>query len=150
MFKVIVAGTDGSARAHRAVRAAAEMAARFDGELHLVRGYRPPSNALAAAAGPEAGLNLVEVDPVVRREVEQDMAGLAAELAAIGARNVRWHTLPIGAVDSLLRVTVEVGADLVVVGNKGMQGARRLLGSVPNAITHQAPCSVLVIDTGAD
>jgi nucleotide-binding universal stress UspA family protein len=39
----------------------------------------------------------------------------------------------------------ECGADLLVVGNKGMQ--RRLLGSVPNTVTHRAPCSVLVVKT---
>ena len=46
------------------------------------------------------------------------------------------------------RMAEERGADLIVVGNKGMTGARRfLLGSVPNKISHHAPCSVLIIRT---
>ena len=50
--------------------------------------------------------------------------------------------------DAILDVAEESGADLVVVGNKGMTGAKRfLLGSVPNKVSHHAPCSVLIIRT---
>ena len=50
--------------------------------------------------------------------------------------------------DAILDVAEEQGADLIVVGNKGMTGARRfLLGSVPNRVSHHAPCSVLIIRT---
>jgi nucleotide-binding universal stress UspA family protein len=45
----------------------------------------------------------------------------------------------------LVRLAEECGADILVVGNKGMQ--RRLLGSVPNTVAHKAPCSVLVVKT---
>ncbi len=52
---------------------------------------------------------------------------------------------------ALLDVAEERRADLIVVGNKGMTGADRfLLGSVPNKVTHHAPCSVLVIRVGTD
>ena len=50
--------------------------------------------------------------------------------------------------DAILDVAEETKADLIVVGNKGMTGAKRfLLGSVPNKISHHAPCSVLIIRT---
>ena len=50
--------------------------------------------------------------------------------------------------DAILDVAEERGADLIVVGNKGMTGAKRfLLGSVPNKVCHHAPCSVLIIRT---
>ena len=50
--------------------------------------------------------------------------------------------------DAILDVAEERGADLIVVGNKGMSGAKRfLLGSVPNRVSHHAPCSVLIIRT---
>jgi nucleotide-binding universal stress UspA family protein len=50
--------------------------------------------------------------------------------------------------DAILDVAEERGADLIVVGNKGMTGAKRfLLGSVPNKVSHHAPCSVLIIRT---
>jgi nucleotide-binding universal stress UspA family protein len=50
--------------------------------------------------------------------------------------------------DAILDVAEERSADLVVVGNTGMTGAKRfLLGSVPNKVSHHAPCSVLIIRT---
>ena len=53
--------------------------------------------------------------------------------------------------DAVVAVADKVDADLIVVGNKGMKGARRVLGSVPNSIAHGAPCSVLIFDSlGAD
>ena len=45
----------------------------------------------------------------------------------------------------LVRLADECGADILVVGNKGMQ--RRVLGSVPNTVTHKAACSVLIVKT---
>jgi nucleotide-binding universal stress UspA family protein len=49
--------------------------------------------------------------------------------------------------DAIVRVAEQEKADLVVVGNKGMKGVRRVLGSVPNSVAHGAPCSVLIVDT---
>jgi nucleotide-binding universal stress UspA family protein len=49
--------------------------------------------------------------------------------------------------EAIVRLAASIGADLIIVGNKGMRGARRVLGSVPNTIAHQAPCSVLIVDT---
>ena len=53
------------------------------------------------------------------------------------------------AADAILDVAEEQGSDLIVVGNKGMAGATRFLfGSVPNKVSHHAPCSVLIVRTG--
>ena len=50
--------------------------------------------------------------------------------------------------DAILDVAEEINADLIVVGNKGMTGARRfLLGSVPNKVSHHAPSSVIIVRT---
>jgi nucleotide-binding universal stress UspA family protein len=49
--------------------------------------------------------------------------------------------------DVVIRVAEQEGADLIVVGNKGMSGVKRVLGSVPNSIAHGAHCSVLIVDT---
>ncbi len=52
------------------------------------------------------------------------------------------------AADAILDVAEEQRTDLIVVGNKGMTGAKRfLLGSVPNKVSHHAPCSVLIVRT---
>ena len=62
----------------------------------------------------------------------------------------RWRFSPAkgDAADAILDVAEEQAADLIVVGNKGMTGAKRfLLGSVPNKVSHHAPCSVLIVRT---
>jgi nucleotide-binding universal stress UspA family protein len=72
----------------------------------------------------------------------------AAEVAR--AAGVEAHTYPRQGdpADAILDVAEEREADLIIVGNKGMTGAKRfLLGSVPNKVSHHAPCSVLIIRT---
>jgi nucleotide-binding universal stress UspA family protein len=49
--------------------------------------------------------------------------------------------------DVILHTAAEIGADLIVVGSKGMRGARRYLGSVPNSVAHGAHCAVLIVKT---
>ena len=51
------------------------------------------------------------------------------------------------AVPVLLDLAGEVGADVIVTGNRGMTGAKRLLGSVPNTLAHNAECAVLIVQT---
>ncbi len=52
------------------------------------------------------------------------------------------------AADAIIDVAEEQRSDLIVVGNRGMTGAKRfLLGSVPNRVSHHAPCSVLIVRT---
>ena len=51
------------------------------------------------------------------------------------------------AAEALVAIAEEIGADLIVVGNRGMKGERRVLGSVPNSVAHAANCSVLIVDT---
>ncbi len=60
---------------------------------------------------------------------------------------VEAHAAQGNADDVILSIAVEVGADLIVVGSKGMRGARRYLGSVPNSVAHGAHCAVLVVKT---
>ena len=95
------------------------------------------------------------------KHLEQVNRGVTAqgeevcEHAATNARRagvkVELHAVPGDAADVLVDVATQVGADLVVVGNRGMSGARRfVLGSVPNKVSHHCPCSLLVVDTTPD
>ena len=68
-------------------------------------------------------------------------------MALESGRPLQTHALPGDPADAILQVAGEVGADLIVVGNKGMHGAARILGSIPNNIAHKAPCSVLIVNT---
>jgi nucleotide-binding universal stress UspA family protein len=145
MYKTLVVGTDGSPTADQAVEAAAELARSWGSELHIVTAFRTPRSGMGSATGVElvdsgAGQALAEegARAVGLNAIERFGNGLAAE--AHGAQG--------SADDVILATAAEVGADLIVVGSKGMQGARRYLGSVPNSVAHGADCSVLVVKTG--
>jgi nucleotide-binding universal stress UspA family protein len=144
MYKTLVVGTDGSATADQAVEAAAELARSWGSELHIVTAFRAPRSGMGSATGVDlvdsgAGHALAEegARAVGLNAIERFGSGLAAE--AHGAQG--------NADDVILATAAEVGADLIVVGSKGMQGARRYLGSVPNSVAHGADCSVLVVKT---
>ncbi len=118
MFRSIVVGTDGSDTAAKAVSQAVDLAKAVGAKLELVSAYEPVS---------EQRLN------EERRKAPED---------------VQWAINQREDVDATLDAAEEREADLVIVGNKGMTGAKRfLLGSVPNNVSHHAPCSVLIIRT---
>jgi nucleotide-binding universal stress UspA family protein len=139
MYKNLLVGADNSATALRAVQAAVELAHAFDARLHIVTAYKPqavrtpdlPAEFLEANYLPPADSLLDELISVARR------ANVDAEV----------HAATGEPAEAIVRVATRVGADLIIVGNKGMRGARRVLGSVPNSIAHHAPCSVLIVDT---
>jgi nucleotide-binding universal stress UspA family protein len=148
MFKQIVVGTDGSGTATEAVRRAATLAQTYDARLHLVTAYR---SAPAVTDFGMVGAGIVADAPALNDEIRKDAEEmLRATVARLGvdADRVEVHVRAGDAADVLLDVAEEEGADLIVVGNKGMTGARRfLLGSVPNKVAHHATCNVLIAST---
>ena len=82
-----------------------------------------------------------------REDVEATLTDAAEQVEGAGVK-VDTFAREGDAADAILDVAEETHADLIVVGNKGMTGAKRfLLGSVPNKVSHHAPCSVLIIRT---
>lgn len=145
MYKAVVVGTDGTARASVAVEHAATLARATGATVHVVHAYRLPSAAMVAT--PELGAVAAGTDADATAAAQSLVDDVAERLRATGVENVKGHARPGGAADALCRVADDVGADIVVVGNKGMAGARRLLGSVPNAVAHHAGCAVLIVPT---
>jgi nucleotide-binding universal stress UspA family protein len=147
MFNVIVVGTDGSSTAQAAVDKATEMAKLSGATLHVVTGYRVTSPALAGPemlAGISATANFADDQANTARQVVERAA---AKAAAEGVE-VEAHAAVGEAAEVLIDVATAQSADVIVVGNRGMTGAKRfLLGSVPNRVAHHAPCSVLVVRT---
>jgi nucleotide-binding universal stress UspA family protein len=83
-----------------------------------------------------------------REDVEATLREATKLAEGIGVSQVKCHAREGDPADAILDVAEEQGSDLIVVGNKGMTGAKRfLLGSVPNKVSHHAPCSVLIIRT---
>jgi nucleotide-binding universal stress UspA family protein len=149
VFGSIVVGTDGSDTAREAVRQAVELAARLGARLQIVSAYEPvpgPRLREQAQQAEQAPPDLQwTVNP--REDVDATLRE-AAEAARSGGVESVTYARQGDPADAILDVAEEQGADLIVVGNKGMTGARRfLLGSVPNRVSHHAPCSVLIIRT---
>ena len=146
MFDRIVVGTDGSETAAEAVRTAIELARLSKGKLEIVSAYEPvPQQRLREEGEGIAG----DVSHVVNpREDVQFVLDRAAAAAKDAKVEVVTHPREGDPADAILDVAEENNADVVIVGNKGMTGARRfLLGSVPNKISHHAPCDVWIVRT---
>jgi nucleotide-binding universal stress UspA family protein len=146
VFNRIVVGTDGSETAGEAVRQAIDLAKLSGAQLSIVSAYQPISGRRVRGEQSEAPEDVhYELGPREDVNVVLDAAAAAAQGAGIEV-----STLPVEAdpADAILNVAEETKADLIVVGNKGMTGARRyLLGSVPNNVSHHAPCSVIIVRT---
>jgi nucleotide-binding universal stress UspA family protein len=147
VFGSIVVGTDGSDTARQAVRQAIELARLADGALEVVSAYEPVSAPRLREEATEVPRDLQwSVNP--REDVDATLAEAAEEAREAGVSTVRTFARQGDPADAILDVAEEQGSDLIIVGNKGMTGAKRfLLGSVPNKVSHHAPCSVLIIRT---
>lgn len=148
VYTSIVVGTDGSSTATKAVEKAARLAAATGATLRLVSAYKPPSRS--AALSPESGLAVAQGqdrwDDEVHAGVQEMLDELVRKLATDGVQ-ATGHAVPKAPADALIEVAQRYEAGLIVVGNRGMQGIRRALGSVPNTVAHKAECDVLIIDT---
>jgi nucleotide-binding universal stress UspA family protein len=146
MFRSIVVGTDGSETAGKAVAAAVQLAKLCGAPLHLVSAYEPvPKGRLREEARQAPEDMQWMVSP--REDVEATLREACERIDSAGVE-VTPYAREGDPADAILDVAEERGADLIVVGNKGMTGAKRfLLGSVPNKVSHHAPCSVLIIRT---
>lgn len=140
MYSRIIVGTDGSSRAEQAVEHAATLARQNAAELHLVIGSGSPviSADMYATAQP----NPAAIAEACRETLEP----LAQRLRDAGD-DVTLHVCSESGVAAICNTADDVDGDLIVVGNRGMSGARRLLGSVPNSVAHHTTRSVLIVPT---
>jgi nucleotide-binding universal stress UspA family protein len=135
----IAVGTDGTATSGKALDVAIDIATRYEARLVVISAYRPVTDRAGADAPAEHQWTFSptsEVDEILEK----------------AARKAKKHGLKVttvasdgNAADILCKFAQDQGADLLVIGNKGMQ--RRLLGSVPNTVAHKAGCSVLIVKT---
>jgi nucleotide-binding universal stress UspA family protein len=141
VFDTVVVGADGSETAAEAARRAIALVKLTGGQLHIVTAYKPE----------HFGSSDSEIDKYLKSLGSDSFAqSVLAELSAVARTEgiaAETHALTSAPADAICEVAAQVNADLIVVGNKGMRGARRVLGSVPNSVAHQAPCDVLVAFT---
>ena len=135
MIKRILVATDQTATASKAVEWAAEMSQRFSAELLLLQVVLPES--LVTTRAEETAAATPKLSALARR--------LAGER---GKARVVFDSDPSAAI---VRAAAESDADVVVVGNVGMSGRKEfLLGSVPNRVSHNARCTVVIVNTDPD
>jgi nucleotide-binding universal stress UspA family protein len=147
MAESIVVGTDGSDSATRAVAEATRLAQALGAELHLVSAFEPVRGARIAGAPEEAAKVWA---PLPDAAVEGTLSEAATAVRFKGLE-VSTHAVESDPADALIEVAEQVGANMIVVGNKGMHGAKRLLlGNVPNKVSHRARCNVLIVATDQD
>jgi len=131
MFERIVVGVARVESAQKAASYAIDLATKLGAELHVVMAFS------SSDAGPAAN-------------ERQHAEGFLESLALSSSIPIRTHVLQGDPAAAIMRVAGEIDADLIVVGNKGMQGGRRFLGSVPNTVSHHAHCNVLIVDTASE
>jgi nucleotide-binding universal stress UspA family protein len=146
MNRTIVVGTDGSPSSMTAVKEAAALAVCTHARLqvacvvrvgHELAALSPMGLSMAAGYDDRA---CADASTSVER---------ATEVARRAGAQVEGRVLTGEPAGCLMALAEELGADLLVVGSRGMTGpARFLLGSVPNRCAHHAPCSVLIVRTG--
>ena len=142
MSSTIVVGTDGSSTAQVAVAKAGELAALCGATVHLVNGC-----GAEAVAGDGVLAVLVAMTSETLADLASQLDTQAEALRSTGVK-VEVHVVSGSGPEAVLTAAEEQGADLVVVGNQAMIGKRRfILGSVPNAVSHHSPCSVLIVHT---
>ncbi|HEY2769686.1 MAG TPA: universal stress protein [Solirubrobacteraceae bacterium] len=147
MFATIVVGTDGSDTATTAVRYAIDLARQLGARLLIVSAYEASSPPWL-----QGGRISVQQDMQWEVNPREDVLALL-ERARVDARTAGLEQIDTfarqgDAADAIIDVAEEQRSDLIVVGNRGMTGAKRfLLGSVPNRVSHHAPCSVLIVRT---
>jgi nucleotide-binding universal stress UspA family protein len=143
MVNTIAVGTDGSDTAKVAVDFAMDMAEKYGAKLIIGSAYKPVSEGQLRKEQADApqdiqwSINPSEEVDATLRDVEQAAKERGLQYSS-EARNG-------DPAEVLCDIAESHGADVIVVGNKGME--RRILGSVPNSVAHKAPCSVLVVKT---
>ena len=131
----IIIGTDGSDTAERAVDRAGEIARAFGAHVHVVSVYSDDRSPLMAV-GKQGG----------QAHAQQAIDRAQERLAKQGVES-KAHLSNREAGRELVTVADEQRAQMIVVGNRGMTGAKHVLGSVPNYVSHHAHCDVVIVRT---
>jgi nucleotide-binding universal stress UspA family protein len=158
VYRTVVVGTDGSASSMRAVERAGEVAAKQNAKLIVASAHIPTvekggwsrvpsqdhvSDTRAADSLGAEGYVLHGNAPVyaILRDAHE-------RAAAAGARDVEERAIEGAAVPALVKLVTEAKADLLVVGDVGLDSvAGRLLGSVPADVARKARIDILIVHT---
>ncbi|HEX4723332.1 MAG TPA: universal stress protein [Pseudonocardiaceae bacterium] len=145
-YQTVLVGTDGSDSSFRAVDRAAELARDAAAKLVIVCAYHAAGEREVAAAGDALGDAAYQV--VGSSPAEETLRTAAERAAKAGATDVETSAVSGDPVKTLISSIQAHRADLLVVGNRGLNTlAGRLLGSVPSDVSRHARCDVLIVHT---
>ncbi|WP_422748854.1 universal stress protein [Mycobacterium sp. WMMD1722] len=145
-YRTIIVGTDGSESSLRAVQKAAQIAADSNAKLIVASAFLPEEES---TGGPDPDQLSGEGFRTQGNAATYDMLREAADLArSAGASEVEERAVAGAAVEALVELVDEVRADLLVVGNLGVDTLTgRLFGSVPKTLSRRADTEVMIVDT---
>ena len=135
MYSSIVVGIDASPTAERALERAIAIARDSGRPLHLVSAYEPlPAKVTGGAPAAEdfVAPSDFKADAVLERALDRTREG---------GLEVEQHAPKGSPADAIVSVAEQAGADLIVIGSVGMQGPKRIFGSVPNKVSHRTPAT---------
>lgn len=140
MPNIILVGVDGSDSSRKAARVAAEIAAASGAELHVMTAVDEKATiADQSLLGDVRALTPGEQAEAIAEQVAASLTGITPNIHPSPAQGK--------PADALVAVAKEIGADLIVVGNRRVQGIGRILGSVATDVAHHAPCDVYIVKT---
>ena len=144
-YRSVLVGTDGSATAELAVRHASELARAFGARLTIVTAFSDTGERERVGADVPDDLRWMITDAAGADERAASGRVIAAE---VGVKDVHCRVARGDPAEALVDTANDVGADLIVVGSRGMTSASRfIMGSVPNKVSHHAPCDVIIVRT---
>jgi nucleotide-binding universal stress UspA family protein len=147
-YRTIVVGTDGSESSLRAVARAGALAGACDATLVIACAYLPHESDDRELARAGDVLRDEAYQVVGSHPAEETVRAAQEKAQAAGARKVKTLAVLGSPVETLLDVVRRESADLLVVGNRGLNGIKgRLLGSVPADATRRSEVDVLVVHT---
>ena len=143
MIQTITVGTDGSDTASKAVDFALDLAEKFGARLVVASSYRPVSEDRLRKEQRDAPEEIQwSINP--QQDVNNALRAVEEKAKERGVQTTS-EAREGDPADVLCDIAESHDSDLLIVGNKGMQ--RRVLGSVPNSVSHKAPCSVVIVKT---
>lgn len=146
-FQTVVVGTDGSDSSYRAVDKAAALAGDSGATLVIACAYHPASKDQIDNASDQLGSD-VAYQVVGANPAEETVRTAAERARKAGAGDIKTEVVDGEPVSTLLDVVRKHGADLLVVGNRGLNTlAGRLLGSVPSEAARKSKVDVLIVHT---
>jgi nucleotide-binding universal stress UspA family protein len=143
MIATVAVGTDGSGTAEKAVISALDMAERYGARIVFISAYEPVDEGRLRHEKREAPVDIQwAINP------EEDVEATLREAEELAERRgIEWSSEAAQGdpADVLIALADKHSADVLVIGNRGMN--RRVLGSVPNTVTHKANCTVYLVKT---